>query len=272
MIRIATLLASALLLGAAPKPQPQRILSLEMCDDLLLLMIAPPSRIASITYLAHPAVEGLMPGADRGIAINHGSAEEIAQQRPDLVIGSPFAASTARRLAASAGARIVTLPIASDFAGIRQNVRTMGMLVGAPERAEAFVRSMDGTLRRLAADRLAPPPRLIAWNGSGDVPGRGTLTDAIIRAAGARNIAARGGTAAFGVEELLAADPDAILLADDRDAGASLHRARMHHPLIERRFAGRQITYAGAAYACGLPQSATAAADLQRALRRLAAR
>src|SRR3569833_2121746 len=67
--------------GALPAPvavrKPTRIMSMMLCNDVLLLMMVPRARIASITYLAHDAVEALLPGADTGVAISHGAAEEI---------------------------------------------------------------------------------------------------------------------------------------------------------------------------------------------------
>lgn len=271
--RLGLLLLPLLLLGAAPA-KPRRIMTMEMCDDLMLLMLVPRARIASITTLAHPAVAGLMPGADAGVAINHGSAEEIVRQRPDLIIGSAFSAGTARRLAKAVGARWAEMPVANDFAGIRSNLRAMGILVGEPARAEALVRRMDAVLARLAATRPARPVRVVAWSGGGTVPGRGTLTDAIITAAGARNVAAKypdGRYGRFDLEELLAARPDAVMRGVGLYAEPSLHRGSARHPLIDRLFAGRQIDYPEAGYACGLPQSAVAARELRRALGRIAA-
>ena len=272
MRRLVLLLLPLLLVGAAPPARPRRIMTVELCDDLMLLMLAPRERIASVTYLAHDAAEVLMPGVDRGIAVNQGSAEEIVRQRPDLIIGSPFSAATARRLAAAVGARVVEMPIANDFPAIRRNLRTMGGLVGEPARAEALVRRMDAVLAQLDGTRPSRPIRVVAWGGAGAVPGRGTLTDAVITAAGAVNVAAKyreGRYASFDLEELLAARPDAVLQGVGLYGGASLHDRSARHPLIHRLFAGRQVDYPEAGYACGLPQSALAAADLRRALLRL---
>jgi iron complex transport system substrate-binding protein len=80
--RIAGLAAVALLLTAsAPAPRrPQRIMSLMQCNDLMVLALVPRARISSITYLAHAPAEALMPGRDRGVPVNHGSAEEILRR------------------------------------------------------------------------------------------------------------------------------------------------------------------------------------------------
>ena len=266
---------AAMLGGAAPVPvraMPRHIMSMDMCDDLLLLMLVPRSRIASVTHLAHNAAATLLPGADAGVPINHGTAEEILRQQPDLIIGSPWATPVARRLARQVGARMVEMETPTDFAGIRRVVRRFGAIVGSPQRAEALVRAMDAELASLATARPRRPIRVVAWSGSGSVPGRGTLTHAIITVAGAENIGARYQDArysSFGLEELLAARPDAVMQGVERYAGTSLTTRRARHPVIGRLFAGRQIEYPDAAYTCGLPQSAHAAVELRQALDRL---
>lgn len=277
MRRFRASLAALVLLAAAPAsagPRPQHIMTMDMCDDLLLLMLVPKDRIASITYLAHDAVQVLMPGADTGVAINHGTSEEIVRQKPDLIIGSPWSTPIARRLAKRVGARLVEMDSPNDFAGIRATVRKFGALVGEPVRAEALVRTMDADLARLAAARPARPIRVIAWSGSGRVPGKGTLTDAIVTAAGADNVGARlsgGRYASFDLEELLQARPDAVMQGIDRYGMPSLRTASARHPLIDRAYAGRQIDYPEAGYTCGLPQTARMAVELRRALDRLPA-
>lgn len=275
MIRLCAGLAALMLLAWSPTSaatRPRHIMTMDMCDDMLLLMLVPRDRIASITWLAHDAVKVLMPGADAGVAINHGTAEEILRQSPDLIIGSPWSTPMARRLAKKVGARLVEMDSPNDFDGIRAVVRKFGALVGEPARAEALVREMDADLARLAATRPARPIRVIAWSGSGQVPGKGTLTDAIITAAGADNIGATvsgGRYASFDLEELLRARPDAVMQGVNRYGAPALRTTSARHPLIDRAYAGRQIDYPDAGYTCGLPQTARMAVELRRSLDRL---
>jgi iron complex transport system substrate-binding protein len=273
-IRRSCLAAICLALAATPAcaaapAKPKRIMSISLCNDLILLMLVPRDRIASITWLSKDAIAAVLPGAARGIALNHGNAEEVLAQKPDLIVATPWTTPQLRRLIDVGHVPIVEVGDAGDFAAIRGAVRTIGAAVGEPARAEALVRGMDAELARLAAERPARPRRVVAWNGAGSVPAAGSLPDAIIRAAGAINIAAdrRGGEAStFGPEELLAARPDAILQGVGRWSAPSLEEDRVAHPVIRSAYAGRRITYSDALFGCGLPQSARAAADLRRAL------
>jgi len=253
---------------AASAPPPHRIMSLNVCTDLLLLQLAPRSRIASVTFLAPQAAKALFPGAADGIALNHGSAEDIVQVKPDLILdsglGSPLTPAMARRV----GARVVEVKNADSFEDIRQILRQVGAAVGAPARAEALIRRMDATLADLAAHPPRRRLRVVAWSGGTAVPGKGSLTDAIITAAGAVNIAARPGSAesSFGVEELLVAHPDALLFGGATLGQPSLLTDEGQHRVVRRLYAGRRIAYNDIAHTCGLPQSADAARDLRRAL------
>ena len=79
--------AAALLCGAAA---PQRIMSLNICTDQLLLALAPEKRIASLTFLAREKQPlRYWPQAAR-IPVNYGSAEDVLAVRPDLVLTGPF--------------------------------------------------------------------------------------------------------------------------------------------------------------------------------------
>lgn len=251
--------------------KPQRIMSTNMCSDILLLMLVPKGRIASITYLAHDPVEALMPGADAGIRTNHGTAEEVVRDRPDLILASPWSTKTMRALAARVGAPVVDIDSANSFADIRRIVRQTGKLVGEPERAEQLIARMDRTLARLDATRPKREIDVAVWDGSGSVPGKGTLTDEIIREAGARNVAAKFPDtrySSYSTEELLVARPDALMRGVDRYTAPSLQDSAAENSLIRMAYKGRRVTYPAALHTCGLPQSADAARDLREVLLR----
>jgi iron complex transport system substrate-binding protein len=268
--RCAAVAVLPLLIGAstAGPQKPQRIMSMMQCNDLMVLALVPHDRIASVSYLAHQPAQAIMPGRDRGVAINHGSAEEILRQRPDLILAGTYSTPAARRLAKQVGAPLIEIGPVNSFAGIRTMTRQIGRAVGEPARAEAMIARMDATLRELAATRPARAVTVASWTGSGSVPGRGTLTDEIIRVAGGINIAAgladdRHGS--FDVEQLLAARPDAILQGENDWNSASLNASRAAHPVVQRLYRGRRITFSDPLYSCGLPQTADAARDLRRA-------
>lgn len=278
-LRLAALAAAAvavpqLAAAAPPAPKPQRIMSMNMCTDLLLLQMVPKARVASVTYLAHDAVEVVFPGRDAGVPINYGTSEDILRYRPDLILAGDFSTPVTRRLAKRVGAPIVEVESVNDFEGIRRIVRQVGAAVGEPARAEALIRDLDAKLAGLAARPPRQRLRVVAWSGGSSVPGKGTLSNAIIEAAGGVNIAAQPGVnyTTFDVEQLLAADPDALLFGGVRSGKPSLRSDEGKHRVVRRYYGDRRISYNELGYTCGLPQSADAAVDLRRALDALPSR
>lgn len=265
---------AALALLAAPAhaqnvTKPQRIVSMNQCTDLLLLQLAPKSRIASISFLARDAAWAIAPDLDAGVPINHGAVEDLIKVKPDLILTGPYGATAVRLMAKRINVPVVEIEEANDFAQIQTVVRKMGAAVGEPERANALLATMDAKLADLAATRSPRTITVAAWSGGDYVSGRGTLTNAIIEAAGAVNIAAKlpdARTSTFGIEELLAARPDALLYAGARSTQPSLRTAQTQLGVVRDLYRGRMLDYPSPLYACGLPQAAQAAADLRAAL------
>ena len=101
--------------GQAAASPPQRIMSLKICTDELLLDLVPPSRIASVTFLSREKAGLKFWPQASGIPVNHNTAEEILSTHPDLILTDPFMAPSLRPLLAKTGARIVEVPPAETF-------------------------------------------------------------------------------------------------------------------------------------------------------------
>ena len=126
---------------------------------------------------------------------------------------------------------------------------------------------MDTTLRELAATNPRRPIRVAGWDGSGYVPGRDSLFDAILTAAGGTNIAASGNTSgSFNIEQLLMTRPDILAYSSDSAGMPGRRTDTDQHPLILKVFANRRITYPEALYGCGVPESADAARALRASM------
>jgi iron complex transport system substrate-binding protein len=164
---------------------------------------------------------------------------------------------------------VTEIPPANSFAEIRAVTRTVAHAVGEDARGEALLARMDATLQALAQTKPKVTIRVAAWDGGGGVPGRGTLFDAILAAAGGRNIASSGNgeeDSHFGIERLLFAQPDVLLYGAEAHATPALRTDADQHPILLRAFGARRITYPEVLYSCGVPESADAAKALRTAL------
>ncbi len=246
---------------------PQRVMSLSQCTDALVLELLPPQRIVSVTYLAHRSSDPVLAAEAARVGINYGNVEEVLAQRPDLVLAGTYSTPAARELLRELGAPMLVFAPASNFAEIRSQTRRMARALGAEARADALLAHMDATLADLARSRPERRIRVAAWSGDGYVPGRDTLFNALLDAAGGVNIAAPPGdrSSSFDIEQLLMAQPDVLAYAADEPAPA-LKTDTADHPLLLRLYGDRRITYPDLYIECGLPQSADAALALQRQL------
>jgi iron complex transport system substrate-binding protein len=254
--------------ATAADPGPQHVMSLSMCTDDLLLELLPPERIASVTYYSRdPSNSYQWPQAAK-VRVNWGTVEEVLAQKPDLVLAGTYTTPAARSLLKKLGWPLLEVAPAADFEQIRAVTRQVAHALKRDAAGESLIAKMDSTLQELAASRPRQIIRVAAWGEGGSIPGKGTLFDAILEAAGGVNVAATldGRYTSFEVEQLIAAHPDVLAYASDISDTPGLNTEVAQHPLIRKLYSGRTVTYPGALYSCGVVESADAAAALRSSL------
>ena len=273
---ILSCLAAAAILSApvhayAAPATAQRVMSLSQCGDQLVLMLLGADRIASVSYLAERgAAFPTLAAKAHGLPVNHGLAEEILAQKPDLIVAGAFTSGVARRLAKQSGIPVIELAPADTFQDIRDQMRTLGAALGESDRAEAWIARMDATLIRLARTAPRRPIVAVGWNGAGRVSSGRSLFNSILSAAGGYNVAAGDGAfeRSLDLEELLALRPQPdVLLYEDAGRGEIGPRVdQAQHPALLRAYGRRRIAYPANAFTCGTPYAADAAVALRRGM------
>ena len=195
LTRPASLLLPVLLLLAVPAggAAPARVVSINLCADLLLLTLLPRERIVSLSpYAADPDRSPLAAQA-RGIDVNHGRVEEIVELRPDLVLAGRFNSPETLALLRRLDVPLLVLDVPSSFEQTRAQIRELGRALDASRQAEQAIDAMDARLayaaRRLPADR--PAPLAAVYRANGYTAGAGTLV-------GSRQPRRAGGRAGLG--------------------------------------------------------------------------
>ncbi len=237
-----------------PADAADRVVSLNLCTDQMLVLLA-PNKIAALSPLARdPALSYVAPQAAH-LPFVRASAEAVLRLHPDLILAAPYGAQTILALLAQEHIPILRLALPHDFAGIRQMTRALAAALGVRQRGEALLAAMDARLAALP--RPAREVRALVWEPRGLTEGPGTLTDAVLRAAGYDN-AADGRRA--GLEALLRRPPD-LLVVPTAPTFPSLATELLEHPAIAnlpRRAIPPALTI------CAGPFSADAAAMLAR--------
>ena len=240
------LLAALLLCGSvsAHAADPRRIVSIGLCTDQLLLLLAERDQIASLsTWATNPDMSYMIDSVG-AIPLNNASVEEVVAFEPDLVLASRFAAWDTARFLRRLGYQVRQLPATDSIADIYAMLRQVGDWTGNGERAETLIARMQ---RELAAieRRYSERPRksVIIYSPNGFTVGADTLEDDLFRHAGYRNLAAEMGIDGYqpiALETLLAADPDVLQIERDLSRPDSLATARLDHPVLGRFGAQRE--------------------------------
>jgi iron complex transport system substrate-binding protein len=271
-IFFAAALAAALFVPTAhaqAPAKPQRIVSLNVCVDQLLLLLVDHRRIAALTAFATDRDWSNMPGAAKGFRTTHGRAEEVMPLMPDLVIGGEYSAPDTIALLRRVGQRVEVMRLANSIEDVRAGMRWLGNVVGEPDEAEALVADLD---RRLAAVAIAVPPGprpvLAFYNTSGYTAEPGTLADDGIRLAGFENLAGRLGLRIGGrlnLEHVATARIDALIAIDTAETSASRAVETVQHPALAQLAARKPFAaIPGRLWTCETPFVAEAAERLAR--------
>ena len=225
---------------SAPPAQaqtPHRIVSLNLCTDQLLLLLA-PDRIAALSGLASDPLLSVMSDTARAYPSIGADAEEILGQAPDLVVAAPFAATATVNLLRRLGKRVLVVEFASDVDGLKRALRQLGQEIGAGDKAEALIGSLDAALPPKSAggsesDRLKPSALVINFGGLPS--GKTSLADTALGLAGYRNAAGdyrtdRKGT--IQLESLLAHPPDLLVLGQEAEDYHTVRADNLRHPAL----------------------------------------
>jgi len=243
--------------------RPLRVMSIEACADQLVLALLPPEQITSVTWLSRDPGLSLMARQARGVGVNHGEAEEVLRDHPDLVVAGGYTSSATRAALRKLGYPLLELPPIDNFDDVRRSTLTVARAVGAEAKGAALVAQMDAVLRQLASSP-APRVRVAAWDSAQVSVQPSSMFDAELKAAGVRNVL---GARAPAAEALLAAAPDLIVRGAPPDAPPGRRTDIADNPVVRRLWGDRIVVFAQVYYLCGTPFSAEGAARLRQALR-----
>jgi iron complex transport system substrate-binding protein len=231
----------AALSAAAPAadtvPKPQRIVSMNLCTDELVLRLADRRNIAAITWKAQEPDQSNVVHLAQGIPINHGLAEEIIPLKPDLLLAGVYTTRPTVALLKRAGIRSVDADVIRSFDDVRQQYREVAALLGEQERGAKIIAEMNSDLARLARERPSVPPTAIVLHANNYTFGRGSLIDDVVTHAGLENVAGRLGIGEVGQLplEILAMNPvDVLIVSSYRDGPSAIGTDLLKHPVLSR--------------------------------------
>lgn len=250
-----TWLAGALmLLVHVPALAADRVVSLNLCTDQLLVLLA-PEKVAALSPLARDPALSFVAARAAHLPATRASAEAILRLHPDLVLAAPWGAQTTLAILEQEGIPVDRVDLPQDFAAIRAQTRALGARLGHPDRADRLIAAMDATLA--AVSHPAHPETALAVEPRGYTASPGTLMDAVLKAAGLTNVSSG---RPVSLEALLRHPPDLLVVPAEPDY-PSLATDMLDNPVLAslpRRAVPPALTI------CAGPFTAQAAALLAR--------
>lgn len=257
---LVALLVATPVVAAAPSKVPARVASLNLCSDELVLLLAAPGQLVSVSRLGADADETALAGRATGLAVNRGRVTDVVGLAPDLVVtsgGDPNAAATARRL----GLATLELPQPESLAEVRANVRLVAAALGRHAAGEAVIARMETALGGPAA---ATPALLVSGGGLTIAP-NGLAAEWLRHAGLVQQDVPRG---QLSLERLLGRPPQVLVTARYRAGQTSLNQAWLQHPALKALPASvRRMETDGRAWTCLGPSLAPEIARLRAVAR-----
>lgn len=249
---IASLLLCALLGAPVVDPVPRRVVSQTVGTDELLLALADPQQIASLSELSRNAEFSLSAGEAKAYpTLRSSDAESVMRFHPDLVLAASYSGDATLTLLRRAGVKLVVIDHFESLEEVYANIRAVGAALGHVERAETLVHETERRVAELAR-RLqgVAPVRVLAVSTYPFTAGSRTTFQDLCDHAGAINVAAEAGLvghASTPAEKLLTWKAEVLIGSDTEglDLSARLRQSPPYRNLPALA-AGRLILLPGA--------------------------
>jgi iron complex transport system substrate-binding protein len=248
--------------AAATAAPPRRVASLNLCTDELLLLLAGPSQIASVSYLSQLPEESPLWAKARAYPRNDGSLLSVAALKPDLVLSMAGAGRDRAGLGRRLGAKVLDLPYPVGLADVEASALKVATALGREARGKALVAAIEQVRRTAPAGAR---DAIYLSGGGRSVAPNGTAAE-WMAAAGLRQRALRGDRATL--ETLLVRPPAVLLRSAYRSGQYSAQQGWLSHPLAAKARAGRTLTTDGRVWTCMGPLMVPEILRLRRELGR----
>jgi len=262
---------------------PQRIVSLNMCVDQILIDLVAKDRIAALSFLATDRTMSAVAERAKNYPRVKGAAEGVLALDPDLVIAGSYSTPATRNLLQRLGKRVVVVKQPATIEGVRNLITQLADLVGAPKRGHEMIAAFDQRLHKATAEDArakspgraksagANPPTALAVQVNSIVSMPGTLLDDALTRAGLKNSArdlVRGKSGRVPLELIVRHPPDVLVMANAPEDFKTVLADNLRHPVLDTLTKNRPVVSLPMwSTLCGTPYVVTAVERLVAARR-----
>lgn len=255
-----------LVLGIAASPvmavgKPQRVVSLNLCADQLLLTLADREQIRSLSPLVRDRSISFLANQAADIPVNDGHGETILFSGADLVLAGRYDSHPKRELLQRQGLDVMVLDPWHSLEHGREQIRTLAQRFGHPERGERLIAELDDALAR-AKNTVKGSRSILTYYRQGWVPAADSLINELLRHMGFALHQERFGLHAGGIvrlESIVASPPDYALMDDILGQTVDNGSALLVHPALAAAVPPeRRLVIPGRLAICGGPATPAA--------------
>ncbi len=212
----------------------QRVVSLApSATEILFAIGAGPQVVGRDSYSDYPAEA--KSAADIGGGFSALNMELILSKKPDLVLAAPLTPSEQIADLQKAGLTVYVVPNPKTFDDLYANLETVAKLTGRKKEAASLIDSLKARVEAVTSKTANVAERpLVYYELDATDPsapytsGPDTFVNLVITSAGGENFGAslKGEWVQVSVEELLAKQPDTVVLGDNTYGGVTAEQVK----------------------------------------------
>jgi len=217
------------------------VVSINLCTDQLVLLLAQPDQILSLSNLSHDSAGSYLYEKARQYPVSKGQSESILALNPDLILAGQYTTKHTVKLLVELGFRVELVPIANTLEQLYTNITNVADWLGHPSKGVTMVAQLR---KRLALQQLnlanqSPiNPTAAYYDPNGYTVGQETLRGLALELSGWNNVAAAWGIEHYGamrLESIVSLAPDAVI--DSPYSSGTYSRAQqiLQHPAIRKQ-------------------------------------
>ncbi len=153
MVNLLVLFSGIIVFATSTYAGPKRIASLNLCTDELLLSLADPDQIISLTWLAREESLSAFFEPARPYHQNNGRASDVIPLNPDLVFLSEFSPANTLGLLETVGIKSVVVPEPRTTAQLLENISAMSSAIDQVKKGETLISLFSSRLKSIAEDK-----------------------------------------------------------------------------------------------------------------------
>ena len=256
MILRALALLVVTLFVAPAMARPERVVSINLCADQLLVALADPGQIAALSPLARDKKLSFVARAATSFPTHRGTAEDLIRAKADLILVGPYDNRYLKSFIAEKGVPVLTLGHWTSLDQGRAEIRKLAAALGTPERGAELIDAID---RALAHNRAIAPinTSAVMLHRRGYISGSDGISAEVAASIGLKDAAPTLGLPQGGfvpLEQLIANKPDFIVISDARAKAEDQGTALLQHPAIAALYpAQKRIVLPDRLTICGGP-------------------